>query len=283
MVSPTRRRTYHLVGGKGQRGACVRLSRPAAALAWVYVALVLLIAVGVPYFSIISTSLIKLRGYGLAAGNFTLAHYVELFTKNSLTLAVSSASLCAVLGTLLAAAVHGKRSRAARAVEAAGMLPEMLPGIVLVIGVMLFWNRLYRFIPLYNTMGIMVAAYVALFLPYTIQYVSSAYTQISDSLTAAAQVFGGSPAYVFRRVTLPLLSRGVLSGWMMTFIIAFRELVTASLIAPPNVLVVSTYIVREFEQGSVSVGMAMAVLCVLLTTTALILLNLAINRRKGSI
>ena len=186
----------------------MRLSRPAAALAWVYVALVLLIAVGVPYFSIISTSLIKLRGYGLAAGNFTLAHYVELFTentrgvqalKNSLTLAVSSASLCAVLGTLLAAAVHGKRSRAARAVEAAGMLPEMLPGIVLVIGVMLFWNRLYRFIPLYNTMGIMVAAYVALFLPYTIQYVSSAYTQISDSLTAAAQVFGGSPAYVFRR------------------------------------------------------------------------------------
>ena len=288
----TRRRTYHLVGGKGQRGACVRLSRPATVLAWCYVVLVLLVAVGVPYFSIISTSLIKLRGYGLAAGNFTLAHYVELFTentrgiqalKNSLTLAVTSASMCAVLGTLLATTVRKSRSRAAKVVEAAGMLPEMLPGIVLVIGVMLFWNRLYRFIPLYNTMGIMVAAYVALFLPYTIQYVSSAYTQISDSLTAAAQVFGGSPAYVFRRVTLPLLSRGVLSGWMMTFIIAFRELVTASLIAPPNVLVVSTYIVREFEQGSVSVGMAMAVLCVLLTTTALILLNLAVDRRKGNV
>lgn len=67
---------------------------------------------------------------------------------------------------------------------------------------------------------------------------------------------------------------------MMTFIIAFRELVTASLIAPPNTLVVSTFIVREFEQGSVSVGMAMAVLCVLFSTTALLILNTVIDRRK---
>ena len=48
--------------------------------AWLWVALVILVAVGVPYFSIIATSLIKLRGYGLAAGNFTLDHYKELLT-----------------------------------------------------------------------------------------------------------------------------------------------------------------------------------------------------------
>ena len=64
------------------------------------------------------------------------------------------------------------------------------------------------------------------------------------------------------------------------FGIAFRELVTASLIAPPNVLVVSTYINREFEQGSVSLGMAMAVLCVLITTTALLIMNTVTERKK---
>ena len=68
---------------------------------------------------------------------------------------------------------------------------------------------------------------------------------------------------------------------MMTFNIAFRELVTASLIAPPNTLVVSTFIVREFEQGSVSIGMAMAVLCVLFTTIALMLLNRFIDKKKN--
>ena len=68
-------------------------------------------------------------------------------------------------------------------------------------------------------------------------------------------------------------------GWMMTFIIVFRELVASSLISPPNVLTVSTFIVKEFDQGSVSIGMAMAVICVIFTTTAMILLNYVIDRK----
>lgn len=201
--------------------------------------------------------------------------------KNSLFLATTSATICAVLGTLLVIAVRNSKSKFRKVVEAIGLLPEMLPGIVLVIGIMLFWNQIYNVIPLYNTMGILIVAYVVLFLPYTVQYVTSSFSQINSSLMAAGQVFGGSPAYIFRRITLPLISKGIVTGWMMTFIISFRELVTASLIAPPNTLVISTYIVREFEQGSVSVGMAMAVLCVLFTTTALLILNRAIDKQKG--
>jgi iron(III) transport system permease protein len=128
----------------------------------------------------------------------------------------------------------------------------------------------------------MVLAYVTLFLPYTIQYVTSAYAQIGENLTQAGRTFGGDPFYVFRRITLPLLARGVLAGWTMTFIISFRELVTASLIAPPNTLVVSTFIMREFEQGSVSIGMAMAVISVLFTTAALILINRVVIGKKWS-
>ena len=287
----TTRKSYRLVSGKGSRVTEVKLSRPVNVLCWIYVAAVLLLSIGVPYFSVISTSLIKLRGYGFARGNFTFQHYIDLFTENtkgihaltnSLLLAVSSATICAVLGTIIVLAVHSSRSKLRKVVEAMSLLPEMLPGIVLVIGIMLFWNQIYRVLPLYNTLGIMVLAYVVLFLPYTVQYVTSSLTQVSDSLMAAGRVFGGSPFYIFRRITLPLIRKGVAAGWMMTFIIAFRELVTASLIAPPNTLVVSTYIVREFEQGSVSVGMAMAVLCVLFTTTALLLLNHGIDRKKGA-
>lgn len=286
----TTRRSYNLVGGKGSRFAELKLKPHVKAAAWIYIVLVLALAIGVPYFSIISTSLIKLRGYGFAAGNFTLQHYIELFTanskgvsalKNSVFLAVVSASICAVLGTAVVICVRNSKSKLKKVVEAIGLLPEMLPSIVLVIGIMLFWNQIYDILPLYNTMGILVLAYVVLFLPYTIQYVTSSFTQISDSLMAAGQVFGGSPFYIFRRITFPLILKGIATGWMMTFIIAFRELVTASLIAPPNTLVVSTYIMREFEQGSVSVGMAMAVLCVLLTTSALLILNRFIDRQKG--
>lgn len=286
----TTSKSYNLVGGRGAHCAEHKLSKGAALFGWCYIVLVLLLSVGVPYFSVISTSLIKLRGYGFAAGNFTFQHYIDLFTENtkgvqaltnSLILAVSSATICAVLGTLVVVAVRNSKSRLRKLVEAMGLLPEMLPGIVLVIGIMLFWNQIYRVLPLYNTLGIMVLAYVVLFLPYTIQYVTSSFTQISSSLMAAGQVFGGNSFYIFRRITFPLILKGIVTGWMMTFIIAFRELVTASLIAPPNTLVVSTYIVREFEQGSVSVGMAMAVLCVLFTTTALLALNYFIAKQKN--
>ena len=286
----TNRTSYRLVGGKGSRPARTKLSAAGQIGAWLWVALVVLVGIGVPYFSIISTSLIKLRGYGLAAGNFTLDHYKELLTTpkalssiwKSLFLAVSSATICSVIGTAVVVAVRKSQGFFKKALESVSLLPEMLPSIVLVIGIMLFWNAIYKVIPLYNTIGIMVLAYVVLYLPYTVQYVTSAFTQINESLPEAGRTFGGTPGYVFRRITLPMISRGVFAGWMMIFIIAFRELVTASLIALPNTLVVSTYINREFEQGSVSLGMAMAVLCVLITTTALLVFNRFAGRRKGA-
>ena len=284
----TEHRSYDLVGTKGSRLVELRMSRPACALAWAFIVVVLGLSVGVPYFSVIATSFINLRGLGLAPGNFTWQNYIDLFSENgkgvsallnSAFLGVASATICAVLGTLVVLAVRrgrkgGRAMRlASKSLEAMGLLPEMLPGIVLVIGIMLFWNQIYSVLPLYNTMGILVLTYVVLFLPYSVQYVSSSFAQVGDSLMAAGRVFGGRPLYIFRRITLPLVMRGVATGWMMTFIIAFRELVAPSLIAPTNTLVVSTYIMREFEQGSVGIGMSMAVICVLLTTTALLALN----------
>lgn len=132
----TTRKSYNLVSGKGARRVEQSMGKGATVAAWAYIVLVLLIAVGVPYFSVISTSLINLRGYGLAPGNFTIAHYVELFTenekglsalKNSVFLAVTSATICAVLGTLLVLAVRKSHSKLRKVVEAIGLLPEMLP------------------------------------------------------------------------------------------------------------------------------------------------------------
>lgn len=284
----TSKNTFNLVGGKGRRQEAVADKKTVTVFSSIYIGIVLLLSIGIPYFSVIVTSLINLRGYGMAPGNFTFAHYVELFMDNpkgvravltSLGLAAASATIASVLGTCVVGSIQ-KAKHWRKVIEGESLLPEMIPNIVLVIGLMLFWNKIYRFLPLYNTLGFMVLVYVVMFLPYTIQYVSSSMIQIGKNLQAAGQICGGSRFYVFRKITLPLVLKGILSGWMMIFIISFRELVASSLIAPPNVLTVSTFIVREFEQGSVSVGMAMAVICVALTTTALILLNQFMDRKR---
>lgn len=284
----TNRKTYHLISGKGSRPKVKELKGWARFAAWVYVIFIVVVAIGIPIFSVLATSLINLRGYGLRLDNLTLDHYAGLFATNkairsiynSFFLAITSATIATILGTGLVLVIRQKKNRLAKSLEAVALLPEMVPGIVLILGIMIFWNRIYNWLPLYNTMWILVIAYVALYLPYAVQYVSSAYGQINPSLKAAGRVFAGKPFYIFRRITLPLIKPGMMTGWMMIFIISFRELVTASLIAPPNQLVISTFIVREFEQGSVSTGMAMAVICILLTTGSLLVINRLSGRLK---
>ncbi len=283
----TARHTWNLIGGKGSRYK-INTGRKATIFGGIYIGIVVFAAIVIPYFSVGITSLIKLRGYGLSSGNFTFMHYVELFTSNqkgisalltSTGLAVIASTLTSIIGTAVVLA-GGKKGKWKRTLELEAMLPQMLPNIVLVIGLMIFWNKFYKIIPLYNTIGFMIVTYVVMFLPFTIQYVSSALMQMGTCITDAARMCGGGKWYTLIRVELPLIKNGIFAGWMMTFIITFRELVASSLISPPNVLTVSTYIVREFEQGSVSIGMAMAIICVVFTTTALILLNRAIDKRK---
>lgn len=285
----TEKSTYNLIGSKGNSKQLSKNKKTTVIIGGIYIAVIILFAIGIPYFSVIVTSLINLRGYGMTAGNFTFKHYMVLFTDNkkaigailtSSFLAVLSATIVSIVGTIIVTVTH-KAKKWKKIINIQSLLPEMIPNIVLVIGLMIFWNKIYKAVPIYNTIWFMILVYVVMFLPYSVQYVSSALMQISDNLVNAGKICGGNSFYIFRKIMLPLVMKGIISGWMMTFIIVFRELVAASIISPPNTLTVSTFIVREFEQGSVSVGMAMSVVCVLLTTTALIILNQANQKRKG--
>jgi iron(III) transport system permease protein len=285
----TNKNSYRLVNGKGVKSTNTKMSFVKKIGGWVYLIGLFSVAVGVPYFSVIATSLIKLRGYGLAKGNFTLGHYISLFTENSkgtraivvsIILALTAATIAVILGTVLVIVMKQMKTRIKKLMEGMSLLPEMIPSIVLIIGLMLFWNGVYQKVPLYNTLGMMILAYVILYLPYAVQYVTSSFLQINGNLIEAGKTFGGSSVYIFLHITLPLVLKGIVAAWMMIFIISFRELVAASMLAPPNTLTVSTFIVREFEQGSVSVGMAMAVICVVLTMSILIVLNHYVSKEK---
>ncbi|EEM42526.1 Zn-dependent hydrolase (Beta-lactamase superfamily) [Bacillus thuringiensis serovar sotto str. T04001] len=75
----------------------------------------------------------------------------------------------------------------------------MVPGIVMVVGLILFWNSPYMPLSIYNTPVMVIVTYVVLFLPYTVQYVKSSLGQIDDSLMQAGSVFSGNYIYIFRK------------------------------------------------------------------------------------
>ncbi len=235
----------------------------------------------------------KLRGYGISAGNFTLGHYRELLAwgspglsalGNSLSLALATACITAALGVFLALTVGDGRSRLRRAVDFISLLPNTVPSIVMIVGLILFWNSPWVGQKIYNTYWMVLLTYVVLFLPFTAQYVNASYRQISKTLFDAAGIGGGSPAYTFRRILLPLVLPGILSGWVMTFIISLRELVASLMILPPGMDNAARFIYGQFEQGSNSAGMAMAVVTMLSSTVALILIDRFIpGRSEGRI
>lgn len=285
----SRKYTFGLVGGKGVRRSAMRGAGWLQWAAGIYVILLLIASIGIPYFSIVAASTMKLRGVGLAWNNFTLDFYKELLSwhspsmkalMNSLWLSLAASTIAVLLGTWFAVAIGRSKTRGQRTLDLFSLLPNTVPGIVLVVGLILLWNSPWMPIPLYNTYGMVILTYVVLFVPYTVQYVKSAFTQIDASLVQAGQVFGAKPGYIFRRVLLPLIVPGMLAGWMMTFTIASRELVGSLLILPPSMQTSATYIYAQFEQGQVSLGMAMAVISVGLTTLLLVLLEVAGSKRK---
>ncbi|UQZ81144.1 Putative 2-aminoethylphosphonate transport system permease protein PhnV [Paenibacillus konkukensis] len=252
----------------------------------------LLLSIGVPYFSIIAASMMKLRGAGLEWSNMTLANYSELLAwgsksmealMNSLGLSLAAATISVLLGTYFALMIGRARSWPQRIADLFSVLPNTVPGIVIVVGLILLWNAPWNPVPLYNTYGMVVLTYVVFFLPYTVQYVKANFAQLDESLFQAGRVFGGSAAYIFRRILLPLIVPGMLAGWMMTFTISVRELVASLMILPPSMETSATYIFSQFEQGKVSLGMAMAVVSVGLTTLLLLGINLLSARQKWSV
>lgn len=284
-----RRFTYNLVGGKGTRKSRLKQSGWMTGLGVAFVAALLLISIGIPYFSIIAASTMKLRGEGLAWDNLTLDAYRQLLTwgspgmkalLSSIWLSLAASTIAVVFGTWFALVIQRSRSVGQRTIDLLSLLPNTVPGIVTVVGLILLWNSPWMPIPLYNTYGMVILTYVILFLPYTVQYVKSAAGQIDTSLFQAGQVFGGRAWYIFRRIMFPLILPGMLAGWMMTFTIASRELVGSLLILPPSVQTSATYIFAQFEQGQVSLGMAMAMVSVGFTTLMLIIIESLGSRRK---
>ncbi|MFA1820872.1 ABC transporter permease [Virgibacillus oceani] len=272
----SQRSQSRVVSGKGHTVARARLGK-GKIFAWVYLFIILALAIGVPYFSIATTAFMKIQGDGFMLSNFTLDHFKELFAGsgmsallNSVWLAAIAAIISVIIGIWIAITVSNKRGTAVKTIDFLSLTPNTVPGIVIVVGLILMWNAEWVKIPIYNTWVMLVLTYVVLYLPFTVQNIKAIYGQLGDSLFQAAMVSGASKFYQLRTILLPLLIPGILAGWVMTFTISMRELVGSLILRPPDMHTTATFIYSQFEQGSASLGMAMALISVGITTAVIV-------------
>ena len=226
---------------------------------------------------------------GVTLENVTLSHYRALFSQQgdalsalgtSLSLALATALITGAVGLLASWLVVVQKIKGRGVMDALSLMPAALPGIVVGVGLILLWNRAFWPISPYNTWVILLLSYCCLLLPWPVRYVGSALRQLGGNLEPAARVHGASAFQALRFIVMPLVSPALLAAMLMVFAIASRELVTSLLLAPAGTQTVSVFIWRQFEQGSVGQGMAMATLT-LLTGLVLMLGALGIMQRNA--
>ncbi|MFJ6324516.1 MULTISPECIES: ABC transporter permease [unclassified Rhizobium] len=282
------RRSYQTVSGKPQN----KDKRPLGSLtAPVLLAfgIVSFLATGVPMLSILATALSKTISRGLVASNLGLDNFASVFGNsagalaalgNSLALGIGTAVITGLIGVTSAYAVVKTKMRGRMLIDIMTVLPNALPGIVVAVGLILVWNMPGLPFTPYNTAIILLLAYCCILLPQTARYSSAAFQQIGDNLEAAARVAGAGTLTTFRRILLPLVLPSLASAMLLVFALASRELVASIVLAPVGMQTIATFIWRQFEQGSIGLGMAMAFVTIIVTTL-IPLAFLALLRRSG--
>ena len=166
-------------------------------------------------------------------------------------LAAFAAALCAVPIALLAVRYPG---RFASVVERAGHTGYALPGIVVALALVFFATRVLP--AAYQTLGLLVFAFLVLFLPLATGSLRSSLAQVSPNIEEAARSLGRSPVRVLATVTLPLIAGGTLAGGALVFLTAIKELPATLILAPTGFETLATEIwsatsVGFFERGAI--------------------------------
>lgn len=250
--------------------------------------LVAFTSVAVPVLATVATASFGTLSGGLTWDNLSGRHFQALFDDRggamkalttSLSLATGAALLTGVLGALIGYLVVRIKTRGSRALDFLSLLPNTMPGIVVAVGLILAWNQSHWPIQVYNTWVMLLLAYACLLLPYPVRYASASFRQISENLEAAARVSGAGFVRMFVHVLLPAMAPSLIVSMLLVFAIASRELVASLMVAPAGMSTVSTFVFKQFEQGSPGLGMAMSTVAIF-TTTALILALTAFSRKK---
>ncbi len=180
---------------------------------------------------------------------------------------VIAGGLAAILATLCAlpVAILSVRfpSRIATIIERCCYIGFGLPGIVVAFS-LVFWGANYS--PwLYQSLPMLIFAYLVLFISQSVGNVRSSLLQINPQLEESAQTLGRNSWQTFTEITLPLVSPGIFAGAALVFLTAIKELPVTLLLAPIGFNTLATHIWKATQSVSYSDAAAAALLMLLIS------------------
>ena len=197
--------------------------------------------------------------------------YVELFRSpelltpalTSLQVALWTTLFSAVLGSAAALALARNRSRIARLLDALFMSPMVLPAMALSLSLLLVFNV----IGIRLSFATLVLGHTIVCVPFVIRMVGAAVQQLDPVLVTCSLSLGASRWYTFRRITLPLIRRGIVAGGLVAFLSSFDNVPVSLFLADARteVLPIKLWAILE---GSLDVRVAAVSGVIVLVTLA---------------
>jgi len=266
---------YQIIAGKSFRPVETKLRAlrmPMLVFCIAYIGFTIVL----PTVTIFMVGGLKTYGLPFTAENLTLANYRYILFDwkltrdaiwNSVSLGLAAALITMFAGVMISYVIVKMKARGKGILEFLGMLPFSVPGSVIALGVMLAWSGKFG-INIYNTVWIILVAYIARYMAFSLKANSAALEQVHDSLVEAARASGAGMGQALRDIVLPLVRPGMFAAFFLIFLPALRELTVSVLLYGPTTRTIGVAIYTLNEDGETVYSAALAGIALMIIVTA---------------
>ena len=284
------RGTDYTTAQRGGGGLAKRsLSGFESVIAYGVVTLILLLVLA-PHVGLLLLSFATVWSFSPLPDAFTLAHYTRvlgessLYIKNTLIYASLAGLIDIVVGTAIAYLVLRTRLIGRTALDWIASAALAIPGIVLGIGYLraYYGIQLWDGTPVASLWVIIVLALAIRRLPYALRASYAALQQVSVSLEEAAENLGATKQRMLRRIVIPLMTGGLVAGFITSFATAAVELSATLMLVQSNAdapLAYGLYVFMQSPAGR-GPGAALGVIAVVIVAAATILSQVLVERDR---
>jgi iron(III) transport system permease protein len=274
-------------GGLSRRS----LGRTGNAVAAALVVLVLLLVLS-PHIGIFLLSIGTVWSFAELPDGYTLAHYGTVFREavplisNTVLYCGLAGMIDVILGAALAYVVLRSRLPGRKLVEQVAMSAVAVPGLVLGIGLLRTYYDVklpFSGEPLATFWFMLVIAYAVRRLPYALSAATAALQQLHVSLEEAAENLGAGKATTLMRIVVPLMTGGLLAGFVTSFATAAVELSATLLLVAHNADAPLAYGIYVYMQSAAGrgPGAALGVIAVVVVAIATYFAYRIAERERG--
>lgn len=222
-----------------------------------------------PIAIVAAASLSAVGDVRIPFGPISLAAYAEFLTSPkwiravgiSTSVALLSAAITTAVAVMAAIPLTRLRFRGKSAIEFGILSPLILPHAALALAL---YSVVYSFGALGSFRGILLGHIVAT-LPFAFGPVLASMQRYDPALDEAGMSLGANPAYVFWRVTVPMLRPGIAAGFLFAFIMSFDEVTVTMFLKGPLFTTLPVQIFSEVQEGSARIVPAVSTTIVLIT------------------